>query len=33
MVECMAHTQAGVYEGTFVTDGNPPKLEETQISR
>jgi hypothetical protein len=32
-VECMAHTQAGLYEGTFVTDGKPPTLEEFQISR
>jgi LytS/YehU family sensor histidine kinase len=33
MVECMAHTQVGLYEGTFVADGNPPKLEKFQISR
>jgi hypothetical protein len=33
MVECMAHTQAGLYEGTFVADGNPPKLGKFQISR
>ena len=32
-VECMAHTQAGLYEGTFVADGNPPKLGKFQISR
>src|SRR5215218_6635734 len=30
MVECMAHTQAGLYEGTFVADGNPPKLGKFQ---
>ena len=23
-VECVAYTQAGLYEGTFVTDGKPP---------
>jgi len=33
MVECMAHTQAGLYEGTFVADGNPPKLGKFQTSR
>ena len=32
-VECVAHTQAGLYEGIFVTDGKPPMLEEFQISR
>ena len=32
-VECVAYTQAGLYEGTFVTDGKPPMLEEFQISR
>ena len=32
-VECVAHTQAGLYEGTFVTDGKPPMLEEFQVSR
>jgi hypothetical protein len=32
-VECVAHTQAGLYEGTFVTDGKPPMMEEFQISR
>ena len=31
MVECMAHTQAGLYEGTFVADGNRPKLGKFQI--
>ena len=33
MVECLAHTQAGLYEGTFMADGTPPKLETLQISR
>jgi hypothetical protein len=33
MVECMAHTQAGLYEGSFVADGNPPKLGKFQISQ
>ena len=33
MVECMAHTQTGLYEGTFVADGNPPKLGKFQISQ
>jgi hypothetical protein len=33
MVECLAHTQGGLYEGTFVADGDPPKLGELQISR
>jgi hypothetical protein len=33
LVECLAHTQAGLYEGTFVADGTPPKLESLQISR
>ena len=32
-IECSAHTQAGLYEATFVTDGKPPKLEEFQINR
>jgi hypothetical protein len=32
-VECVAYTQAGLYEGTFVTDGKPPMLEEFQLSR
>ncbi len=32
-VECVAHTQAGLYEGTFVTDGKPPMLKEFQVSR
>jgi hypothetical protein len=33
MVECVAHTQAGVYEGSFVTDGTPPKLDTFQIGQ
>jgi hypothetical protein len=32
-VACVAHTQAGLYEGTFITDGKPPMLEEFQVSR
>jgi hypothetical protein len=32
-IECVAHTQAGPYEGAFTTDGNPPKLEAFQINR
>jgi hypothetical protein len=32
-VECVAYTQAGLYEGTFVTDGKPPMMEEYQVSR
>jgi LytS/YehU family sensor histidine kinase len=31
MLECVAHTQAGRYEGTFVPDGNPPQLEAFQV--
>ncbi|ANY83857.1 hypothetical protein BB934_37205 (plasmid) [Microvirga ossetica] len=31
-IECVAHTQAGPYEGAFTTDGNPPKLEAFQIN-
>jgi hypothetical protein len=27
----LAHTQAGLYEGAFVTDGKPSKLEAFQI--
>ena len=33
MLECMAHTQAGRYEGAFVIDGSPPKLEAFQVNR
>jgi hypothetical protein len=32
-IECVAHTQAGSYQGAFTTDGNPPKLEAFQINR
>jgi hypothetical protein len=32
-IECVAHTQAGSYEGAFTTDGNPPKLEAFQINQ
>ncbi len=31
MLECVAHTQAGRYEGTFVPDGSPPQLEAFQV--
>jgi hypothetical protein len=27
----VAYTRAGLYEGAFVTDGNPPKLDTFQI--
>jgi hypothetical protein len=30
-LECVAHTQAGRYEGTFVPDGTPPQLEAFQV--
>jgi hypothetical protein len=30
-LECMAHTQAGRYEGTFVPNGTPPQLEAFQV--
>jgi hypothetical protein len=33
MVECLAHTPAGLYGATFVADGDPPKLGKLQISR
>jgi len=33
MVECMAHTRAGLYEGAFLADGDPPKLGEFPVSR
>jgi hypothetical protein len=33
MLECMAHTQAGRYEGAFATDGSPPKLEAFQVNQ
>jgi hypothetical protein len=32
-VECVAHTQAGLYEGSFVTDGSPPRLDNFQIGQ
>ena len=32
-VECVAHTRAGVYEGSFLTDGTPPKLDTFQIGQ
>ena len=32
MLECVAHTQAGRYEGTFVADGTPPQLEAFQVN-
>ena len=33
MVECMAHTPAGLYEAVFLADGAPPKLGEFPVSR
>ena len=33
MVECMAHTPAGVYEAAFLADGASPKLGEFPVSR
>jgi hypothetical protein len=32
-LECVAHTQAGRYEGVFVTDGSPPKLEAFHVNQ
>jgi hypothetical protein len=32
-VKCVALTQAGLYEGAFVTDGRPPILDECQVRR
>jgi hypothetical protein len=32
-LECMAHTPAGRYEGVFVTDGSPPKLEAFHVNQ
>jgi hypothetical protein len=32
-LECVAHSQAGRYEGVFVTDGNPPKLEAFHVNQ
>jgi hypothetical protein len=31
-LECVAHSQAGRYEGAFVTDGSSPKLEAFQVN-
>jgi LytS/YehU family sensor histidine kinase len=33
MIECVAHTQMGRYEGAFATDGNPPQLEAFQVGQ
>ncbi|MGF9762184.1 hypothetical protein AAII07_44105 [Microvirga sp. 0TCS3.31] len=30
-LECVAHSQAGRYEGSFVADGNPPKFEAFHV--
>jgi hypothetical protein len=30
-LECVAHTQAGRYEGIFVADGSPPHFEAFQV--
>ena len=30
-LECVAHTRAGRYEGTFVANGTPPQLEAFQV--
>jgi hypothetical protein len=32
IIECLAHAQAGLYEGSFVTDGMPPKFGEFSVS-
>jgi len=32
-LECVAHTQAGRYEGAFVTDGSPPKFQAFQVNQ
>jgi hypothetical protein len=32
IIRCVAHTQAGLYEGTFVTDGTPPRFGEFPVS-
>jgi hypothetical protein len=32
IIECSAHAQAGLYEGSFVTDGMPPKFGEFSVS-
>jgi len=31
-LECVAHTQAGRYEGSFVAEGSPPKFEALQVN-
>ena len=33
MVECKARTHGGHYEGAFVADGSPPKLDNFQLRR
>src|SRR5918993_242910 len=33
MIECVAHTQVGRYEGAFATDGSPPQLEAFQVAQ
>jgi hypothetical protein len=30
---CVAHTQLGLYEAAFVSDGSPPKLQALDIAR
>jgi hypothetical protein len=32
LIEWLAHAQAGLYEGSFVTDGTPPKFGEFPVS-
>jgi LytS/YehU family sensor histidine kinase len=32
-LECVAHTQAGRYEGSFVTDGSPPNFQVIQVNQ
>jgi hypothetical protein len=32
MLECMAHTEAGLSEGIFRADGHPPELNEFPVS-
>lgn len=32
MLECMAHTEAGLSEGIFRADGRPPELDEFPVS-
>jgi hypothetical protein len=33
MIECVAHTYMGRYEGAFVADGSPPRLEAFQVAQ